>query len=52
VASDPASSGQPPDVLSRALTDVVVPLGLVLILGIGFLLGVVGVLRRTRPDRS
>lgn len=50
VGSDPPSSDVPPGTIASAVTDLVVPLGLVLIAGLGFLLGIVAVLRRTRVE--
>lgn len=52
VASDPPSGPAPPAVGARDLTDLVVPLALVLVVGSAFLLAIVGVLRRTRVERD
>jgi hypothetical protein len=52
VGSGPPSASAPPLIDPGALAGVVAPLALVLVVGVGFLLGLVGVLRRTRVDRD
>jgi hypothetical protein len=52
VATDPPSDPDPPASPARALTDIVGPFVLVLLAGLAFLVGVVGVLRRMRVERD